>query len=420
MPKSENHDFLPDGTVTSPVGFRAGGMHAGFRKEPGRFDMALVEGDELCTAAGVFTTNVFCAAPVIVCREHLNNQGFGTARAIVVNSGIANAATGQVGMDNARESAEVLAQALGCAVQDVLVASTGIIGQQLDISPFREHAAELHQACTSDVQGGHDAARAMMTTDTVPKECAIEYTSTAPGLSGATLRIGGMVKGAGMIMPNMATMISILTTDAPLEASAAHAALKTAVDSSFNKLTVDSDTSTNDSCFLLASGKAAPGADLIKQGSEAYFEFVAALQRVCENLARQMAADGEGATRLVTVNITGAADEHDADLAARAIANSPLVKTAIAGHDANWGRIAAAAGRSGAKFKQEDVDIDIMGIPVLRSGLPVPFDEDEALRRFEQPEIVIDVNLGAGEADTTMWTCDFTHDYISINGDYRS
>ena len=363
---------------------------------------------------------VFCAAPVIVCREHLNNQGFGTARAIVVNSGIANAATGQVGMDNARESAEVLAQALGCAVQDVLVASTGIIGQQLDISPFREHAAELHQACTSDVQGGHDAARAMMTTDTVPKECAIEYTSTAPGLSGATLRIGGMVKGAGMIMPNMATMISILTTDAPLEASAAHAALKTAVDSSFNKLTVDSDTSTNDSCFLLASGKAAPGADLIKQGSEAYFEFVAALQRVCENLARQMAADGEGATRLVTVNITGAADEHDADLAARAIANSPLVKTAIAGHDANWGRIAAAAGRSGAKFKQEDVDIDIMGIPVLRSGLPVPFDEDEALRRFEQPEIVIDVNLGAGEADTTMWTCDFTHDYISINGDYRS
>ena len=416
----ETLTFVEDGTVTTPQGFVAGGMHAGFRKEPGRLDMALVEAEELCAAAGVFTTNIFCAAPVMLCREHLDGQGFGTARAVVINSGIANAATGPVGMENARESARVVGEAIGCATEDVLVASTGIIGQHLDITPFVQHAAELHAACTSDAQGGHNAARAIMTTDTVPKECALAYTSQAPGMEGVQVRIGGMVKGAGMIMPNMATMISVITTDAPLEASAARAALAAAVDASFNKLTVDSDTSTNDSCFLLASGKAAPQMQPIRQGSQAFYEFCQALEQACICLARKMAADGEGATKLVTVNVSGAADDAQADLAARAIANSPLVKTAIAGHDANWGRIAAAAGRSGAVFLQENVDIDIMGLPVLRGGLPVPFDEDEALRRFEQPEIVIDVNLGAGDACTTMWTCDFTHDYISINGDYRS
>ena len=230
-----------------------------------------------------------------------------------------------------------------------------------------------------------------------------------------------MSKGSGMIMPNMATMIAVLTTDAPVSAPALHRALVHAVNRSFNKVTVDSDTSTNDSCFLFASGAAAPaGAGAFDPDGPAFARFQAALVEVCETLARMMAADGEGATRLVTVNVTGAANDADADLAARAVANSPLVKTAVCGRDANWGRIAAAIGKSGAVFRQEDASIDIMGLPVCRGGLAQAFDEDEALRRFEQPEIVIDVDLGAGEARTTVWTCDFTHEYITINGDYRS
>ena len=215
---------------------------------------------------------------------------------------------------------------------------------------------------------------------------------------------------------------SLLTKcDAPVSAPALHRALVHAVNRSFNKVTVDSDTSTNDSCFLFASGAAAPaGASAFDPDGPAFARFQAALVEVCETLARMMAADGEGATRLVTVNVTGAANDADADLAARAVANSPLVKTAVCGRDANWGRIAAAIGKSGAVFRQEDASIDIMGLPVCRGGLAQAFDEDEALRRFEQPEIVIDVDLGAGEARTTVWTCDFTHEYITINGDYRS
>ena len=229
-----------------------------------------------------------------------------------------------------------------------------------------------------------------------------------------------MSKGSGMIMPNMATMIAIVTTDAPIAAAHLSQILRDAVGVSFNKITVDSDTSTNDTCVTLASGAAAPGAAPIEPGTPAYCALAAAYKEVCTNLARMMAADGEGATRLVTVHVAGAATDADADAAARTIANSPLVKTAIYGHDANWGRIAAAAGRSGAAFRQEDVSIDIMGMPVCRGGLTVAFDEDEALRRFEASEIAIDVNLGAGTCETTMWTCDFSHDYVTINGDYRT
>ncbi|MDY3981752.1 MAG: bifunctional ornithine acetyltransferase/N-acetylglutamate synthase, partial [Paraeggerthella sp.] len=218
-----------------------------------------------------------------------------------------------------------------------------------------------------------------------------------------------------------ATMIAVITTDAPIASNALHDALVRAVDVSFNKVTVDSDTSTNDSCFLFASGEAAPqGAPSFDPSGLAFARFEQALHAVCQNLARAMAADGEGATRLVTVNVSGAATDQDADAAARAVANSPLVKTAVFGHDANWGRIAAAIGKSGAAFRQEDAAIDIMGMPVCRGGLTVAFDEDEALRRFEEAEIVIDVDLGAGNSETTVWTCDFTHDYITINGDYRS
>lgn len=408
---------LPAGGVTSAMGFRAAGMHAGFRHDPERFDFAVVVADDSAAAAGVFTQNVFCAAPVTVSREHLRQSG-GSARAVIVNSGNANAATGDIGLATARQAAQLAADAVGCTVDEVLVASTGVIGQHLPLGPFE---SGLPAACAElSREGGHNAARAIMTTDTHSKECAVTFSGDGLGYDGCMFTVGGMAKGSGMIMPNMATMISVITTDAPLTAPALQRALKAVVDVTFNKVTVDSDTSTNDTCILLASGAAASGAEPFEEGSLAYERFHQALLHVCTNLARQMASDGEGATRLMTVRLSGAATQADADLAARTVANSPLVKTAVYGHDANWGRIAGAIGRSGAAFAQQNVDIDIMGMPVCRNGLTVPFDEDEALRRFEAPEIVIDIDLGAGNEATTVWSCDFSHEYVTINGDYRT
>ena len=416
-------DYVKDGGVTSARGFSAAGVHAGFRADPERLDLALVVADEPCACAGMFTRNIFCAAPVQVCKEHLEATG-GMAQAVVINSGCANASTGEPGLEAARQTAGIVSGALGCKAQEVLVASTGVIGVHLPMAPFKEGVPAAVDVASP--KGGARAARAIMTTDTQPKECAVTFAGDAFGYPGVTFTVGGMAKGSGMIMPNMATMLAVITTDAPVSASSLHQALKPAVDVSFNKITVDSDTSTNDSCFAFASGKALEGIDPaeaaqpFEPGTPALEALCGAFAQVCVSLARLMAADGEGATRLVTVNVCGAANAVEADMAARTVANSPLVKTAIFGHDANWGRIAAALGRSGASFKQEDVSIDIMGMPVCRDGLTVAFDEDEALARFEQPEIAIDVNLGAGSAETTIWTCDFSHEYVSINGDYRS
>ncbi|WP_102373899.1 bifunctional glutamate N-acetyltransferase/amino-acid acetyltransferase ArgJ [Raoultibacter massiliensis] len=410
-------EAIEGGGVTSARGFRACGMHAGIRKNRNELDLALVAADEPCAAAGMFTQNVFCSAPVIVSREHLDDVSYGMARAVLVNSGNANAATGSIGLEAARETASMAAEEIGCPEDEVLVASTGVIGVHLPIAPFEEHLPDAVGSLS--VSGGHDAAAAIMTTDTFPKEYAVTYESEAEGFSGMRVTIGGMAKGSGMIMPNMATMISVLTTDAPLAPEDAYRALRKAVSASFNKVTVDSDTSTNDSCYLLASGKAV-GAPTEPIEGAAFDEFTRALTHVCSTLARDLASDGEGATRLITVQVTGAADDADADTAARAVANSPLVKTAVFGHDANWGRIAMAIGKSGAAFRQEDVSIDIMGLAVCRKGLTVDFDEDEALRRFENPEIVLSVDLGAGEGAATVWTCDLTHDYVTINGDYRT
>lgn len=394
--------------VTAPEGFRAAGVHAGFRKDPRRLDAALVVSDGPDTVAcGMFTKNVFCAAPVQVDRELLAHH---MPRAVLLNSGNANAATGEPGLAIARKAAQVTARALGLPEGEALVASTGVIGVELPWGPFETGIPALVEALSKD--GGHDAACAIMTTDTHPKEHAVRFV-----YDGNEYAIGGMVKGSGMIQPDMATMLAVITTDMPIAPSDARLALQTAVDASFNKVTVDSDTSTNDSVFFFSSGMGAPVAD----ADEAADVLAEALRVVCENLARQIAADGEGATKLVTVFVRDAKDEADADKAARTIANSPLVKTAIAGHDCNWGRIAAALGRSGANFEQHDVDIDIMGMPVLRAGLPCGFDEDEALRRFEDDEIVIEVSLGTGGGvDARVWTCDLTHEYIHINADYRS
>ena len=410
-----------EGGVTAAAGFKATGIHAGFRKNPERLDYALVVPDKPCPGAGVFTTNRFCAAPVQVSRANLGgaDKGYGVIAGVSVNSGNANAATGETGLACARETCSIASQVIGCEPQQILVASTGVIGQILPIDTFETAIPAAYEALSA--HGGADAARAIMTTDTHSKEYAVSYVSEAAGHAGNVYTVGGMCKGSGMIMPNMATMISVLTTDAPIPAALLHKALSSAVNQSFNKVTVDGDTSTNDTCVLFASGKAAAAsAPLAGEDSVLYAEFCQALNAVAQKLARKMASDGEGATKLVTVTVRGAANDAEADLAARTVANSPLVKTAIYGHDANWGRIAGALGRSGAKFAQENVDIDIMGMPVLRGGLPVPFSEEEALRRFEADEIVLEASLGAGDAETTVWTCDFSHEYVSINGDYRS
>jgi glutamate N-acetyltransferase/amino-acid N-acetyltransferase len=389
-----------------------------------RKDLALIVAPEGAVAAGMFTRNIFCAAPVKVSRNHLErvHGEHGSVHAIVINSANANAATGEPGMEAAVGTARNVAELLGCQPHEVLVASTGVIGVPLPREPFEKGlplAVEQLGACLEDdVEAGDACAHAIMTTDTVEKVSAVRFELAQETGPATTCTIGAMAKGSGMIEPNMATMLAVIATDAPLSTEAAKEALRAAVNVSFNKVTVDSDTSTNDSVFLLATGAA--GGEPLTPEHPSFSAFVEALTEVCVDLARQIARDGEGATRLVTVNVTGAASGADADLAARAVANSPLVKTAVAGRDANWGRIAMALGKSGAAFEQEDVRIVTMGMLVCDHGLPVPFDEDEALRLFEKEEIIIDVDLGAGDGTATIWTCDLTHGYISINGDYRT
>lgn len=414
----EAFGFAPcEGGVCAAAGVSAAGLHAGFRRDPNRRDMALVAADQTCVAAGTFTTNRFCAAPVIVSREHVAD---GRARAVILNSGNANAATGEPGLATARHTADLVAAALGCEASDVLVASTGVIGQELDFSPFETGVPAAAEALAATPAAAHDAACAVMTTDTVPKEASFVGKLPAADGSAYEVHVGGFVKGSGMIQPNMATMLCVMSTDVPLTSEAAHEALLAAVKQTFNKVTVDSDTSTNDTAILLATGRAAPAGESVGVDSAAFPAISAAIKAVCGELARKIAADGEGSTKLVTVNVLGAASDADADAVARAIANSPLVKTAIFGHDANWGRVAAAAGKCGVPFDQRAVDIDFMGVPVCRAGLTVPMDEDDMLRRFEAPEIDITVDLHSGDAHTRVWTCDLTHDYVTINGDYRT
>ena len=416
---------LPGGGVASARGFSAAGVHAGFRKEPGRLDLAVVAADEPCACAAVFTRNAFCAAPVRVSRMHLSEGGatpeggpaWGTARGVVVNSGNANAGHWRAGPRGARATARMAARALGCEEREVVVASTGVIGQHLPLAPFEEGLPAAVAALSKE--GGASAARAIMTTDTRPKEAACTFSVEDAAYAGCTFTVGGMAKGSGMIMPDMATMIAVLATDAPVSAPDAHAALSAAVARTFNKVTVDSDTSTNDSCFLFANGAAAPGLPAFSRGGAAFRAFAEALEHVCTRLARAMAADGEGASRLVTVRVTGAATPADADAAARAVANSPLVKTAVNGHDANWGaswRPWASRGRPSGRRTW----------PWTSWVFRVPRRVRGSLRRrrgafpLRAPRGGHRRPLGGRDAQATVWTCDLTHEYITINGDYRT
>jgi glutamate N-acetyltransferase / amino-acid N-acetyltransferase len=404
---------LVEGGVTTPLGFRAAGVACGIKRAPdppaaAPLDLALVAADAPVSAAAVFTTNKAVAAPVMVSRDHIARSG-GQARALVVNSGCANAATGQAGLDVARTMAERTAAAVGCAPEHVLVASTGVIGVQLDAAKVTHgiHAA----AAALGRDGGQSATRAIMTTDPFPKSCAARVSG-----DGGDFVVGGMAKGSGMIEPRMATMLAFLTTDAEVEPGVLAGALRRVTNETFNAITVDGECSTNDCVFLLASGQS--GARVTRDDDPALVE---GLRAVAGHLAREIVRGGEGATKLVTVRVTGARSEPDAWLAARTIANSPLVKTAIHGGDPNWGRLVAAAGRSGAAFVLERASVAIGEVPLFVTGTPHDERADQAAKVLDAPVVTVTVDLGTGGAhDATMWTCDFSAEYVRINAEYRT
>jgi glutamate N-acetyltransferase / amino-acid N-acetyltransferase len=394
-------------SVTAPKGFLAGTARCGLKKAGD--DLAIIFSERPAVAAAVFTQNLVQAAPVLVSREHLR---FKTHRAIVVNSGGANACTGDPGLNDARATARMVAEYFNCDEHEILVASTGVIGVQLDMgkiaSGVREATGRLSR------EAGFNVAEAIMTTDTKPKRAARSLK-----LDDRTVKIAGAAKGAGMIHPDMATLLSFVTTDAAIGKSALQAALKRAVNRSFNRVTVDGDTSTNDTLAVLANG-AAENEPIIKPEGDDFELFAEALTEVCRDLAIQVARDGEGARKLITIRVRHAPNERDAAKIATTIATSLLVKTAIAGADANWGRILAAAGRSGVKFDPLKIDIKLGDLAVARRGMGLPFSEARALEILERDEVVITFDMHQGEAESEEWTCDLTENYVHINADYRS
>ena len=397
-----------EGGITAVSGVRAAGVHAGIKATEIK-DIALIVTDTPAIAAGVFTKNSVTAAPVIVCREHLNN---GHTQAVIVNSGNANACTGEVGMANARQMAAATAEQLGIDANLVCVSSTGVIGQQLPMDKIENGIQVAARALSTE--GGSDAAEAIMTTDTHPKSVAVEIE-----IDGAPVRIGGIAKGSGMIAPNMATMLSYLTTDAKINAETLQTALNRVVDDTYNLLTVDTDRSTNDTVLILATG-CADNAEIVKPDGEDYEAFCEGLLFVCTELVKMLARDGEGATKLIEVIVKHAKDRDDAEKAARAVAESPLVKTAVFANDANWGRIMMAIGKSGAEFDPYQVDVYLADYQLVKNGMDADYDEDKATALFAQDPVRITINLAAGDAEITMWTCDYSYDYIRINADYRT
>jgi glutamate N-acetyltransferase / amino-acid N-acetyltransferase len=396
-----------DGGVCAARGFLAAGVSAGVKKS-GRRDVALIVSERPSAAAALFTTNKIAAAPVKLSRVHAAG---GRIRAIVANSGNANACTGPQGDRDAAQTARAVAEALRFEPTDVLVASTGVIGVPLPTSLVLGGVAEAVDRLDAD--GGDDAAEAIMTTDTFPKQFAVMVE-----VGDQKYTLGGMAKGSGMIRPDMATMLAFLTTDAPLTAEACRVALEAAADATFHRITVDGETSTNDTCALLANGAA--GGDEIGVGDPRLEPLTRALTHVCGELARMLVRDGEGATKLVTVRIAGARSDADAVKAAFAAADSPLLKCAIFGGDANWGRVVCAVGYSGADVDPDLIDVRFSGMLMCEAGRPVPFDEAEASDLLSAEEVDVDVDLHLGDGSATVWTCDLTYDYVRINGDYRS
>ena len=400
------------GGVTAAKGYLAAGIHAGIKAKSEKKDLAIIYSEVPAVCGGVFTTNKFCAAPVSWCRQV--NAG-GKAQAIVVNSGNANACTGQTGAKHAQMMAEAVGAALNVAADEVLVCSTGVIGVEMPIEVIEKGIGECAARLSAD--GADDAATAIMTTDTCQKQCTVTYE-----YQGKQITVGGMAKGSGMIHPNMATMLCFITTDLAIEAAALQQAVTEAADATFNMVTVDGDTSTNDTMLTLANGAAGNAA--VTAGGEGYAEFVQALTYVAGKLAKLMAYDGEGATKLLECTVSGAPTLADARLAAKAVVGSSLVKAAFYGEDANWGRIICAAGYSGAQFDTARVNLWLESsagkIALMADGAGLAFDEETAATILKEREISILLDLGSGDAEATSWGCDLSHEYVNINADYRS
>ena len=396
-----------EGGVTAAKGYKAAGEHLGIRKKPGKRDVALVVSETLASAAGCYTQNLVKGAPLKVTKQNLAN---GKAQAIICNSGNANTCNDN-GVEIADGMCALVEQHTGIKAGDVIVASTGVIGQPMTLQPFEEGIGMLAAALKAD--GGHHAAQAIMTTDTVPKEVAVEFE-----MGGKICTLGGMAKGSGMIHPNMATMLCFLTTDALVAPDVLQEALSAVVKDTFNMLSIDGDTSTNDMITIIANGMA--GNALTADTAP----FQAALYAVCEKLCRLMAKDGEGATKLIACTVTGAKDAKDAKAAAKAVICSSLVKSAFFGADANWGRVLCAIGYSGAEVDVEAVDIQFRSkaglLAVCKQGRSIPFDEAVASDILREDEIDILVQCHDGDGKATAWGCDLTYDYVRINGDYRT
>ncbi len=390
-----------DNCLTAPQGFRAGVTASGIKSDATIKDLAILLSDVPCVASGTFTTSSTRAAPVIVCQERLKS---GRAQAVIVNSGNANCATGEMGMQNAYRMTEFVAKRFQLNEELVLCSSTGIIGRQLPIDKVEAGVAAIE--LTTDQ--GNAFSEAILTTDTRPKRMALEFQ-----IEGHTIRLGGVTKGAGMIYPNMATMLSYLTTDAAIELDWMKVELKAAVADSFNMMAMDGDMSTNDTCILFANGLA--GNTPVNANHPEAGTFREALRRVTQFLAREMARDGEGASKLMTVNVQGAQDKADAIKAARAITLSPLWQCALAGGDPNWGRIVAALGASGCRLDQSNYDIFIGDVQIMKQGLAAQYDQQDARAAMAGNEVTIAVDLHLGEGKATAWGCDLTHGYIDEN-----
>jgi len=396
------------GGVTTPQGFKAAGVSVGIKRTAGQLDLALLVSDTPATAAAVFTTNRAQAAPVLISREHLERTD-GIVRAIIVNSGCANACTGDEGLEVAREMARETARLIGCSAEEVLVASTGVIGVALPIEKIRNGLPRAVAALAADQ--GAAAALAIMTTDPFPKEASGQMIG-----GGRTVAVGGMAKGSGMIEPMLATMLGFVTTDAAVPGPLLERALREAVDDTFNAITVDGECSTNDCVMILANG-----ASGVTIGDANYFEFVGVLTLVCRELALGIVRGGEGATKLVTVRVTGAASVEEARRAAKAIANSPLVKTAVHGGDPNWGRLIAVAGRANVAFDLSRAAVTIGPAVLFRDGRPYDDAAPDAAEYLKaNTDVQLTVDLGAGSASSTVWTCDLSAEYVRINADYRT
>ena len=395
---------LPD----LPLGFSAAGHACGLKSDPSTLDLALFVSDRPAAAAGVFTQNRVCGAPVQVCRERLPR---GTARGVVINSGNSNACTGDRGLTDARWMTSLAAEGIGCSAEDILVCSTGVIGRLLPREKLATGIPEVARGLATGAEGFHRAARGMMTTDTRPKQA----TRTIE-VGGKTVRISGAAKGAAMISPNMATMLCVIMTDAVVAVPALPVMLKSAVERSFNCITIDGHTSTSDTVLLLANG--ASGASLL--GPSEADAFQGALDDVCMELSQKIIRDGEGASHFVTLDVKGLESHEAAVKIARAVCDSALVKTAITGNDPNWGRIVSAAGYSGVPFKEQECSLVVNGFPLYRAGTPIPFDEAAVSAAMKTGELHIELTFTRGSHAVRFWTTDLTAEYVRLNADYTT